>query len=253
MSEDQSPDQSPTLPKAGRPSKAELDERAAELDERGQELARREAAVMEAEANATAEFEAVEGAKRQLQDAAALSSLPGQSGALPPRQSIDEGVERTPGDNPIAMRAPMRQGKWLADTRPYEAKYHDKTLMWINDMSGDVQQWIDQGAEPVPVLTRSDRVFEGITDKVESKWVRSVGGGDGMGGHFWVYLLMIDPQRYDEVKLAPERARQELIRRAMVMARDNSEMTDGPKLPTYQANLPTGDGVGVSVTRETVR
>jgi len=242
-----SEDQTPTLPpKAGRPSKAELDERDAAQDEREQELARREKMLAEAEANAVAEFEAVEGAKRQLQDATALSSLP-------PRQSIDESVVRQEGDNPKAMRPQMHQGKWLADTTIYEEKYHDKKLMWINDMRGDVQRWIDYGAEPVQVATRSDRVFEGITDKVESKWVRSVGGSDGAGGYFWVYLLMIDPEVYHQVKIQPERDRQELIRRAMRAGGDKSDMGDGPRLPTYDANLPTGEGAGVSVTREIVR
>jgi len=67
-----------------------------------------------------------------------------------------------------------------------------------------------------------------------------------------VYLLMIDPQVYDEVKLAPQRARQELIRRAMKIGSDQSDdFSGGPKLPTYAPNLPTGDR-GVDIQRETI-
>jgi hypothetical protein len=103
------------------------------------------------------------------------------------------------------------------------------------------------------VLSKAKRVFEGITDAAESKWVRSIGGDDGMGGHFWVYLLMIEPEVYDEVKLAPQRARQELIRRAMKLGKDASgDDTAGPKLPSYAPYLPTGDQMGVDITRETV-
>jgi hypothetical protein len=174
-------------------------------------------------------------------------------GTLPERTSIDEGaVENENKDaNPKSIRRDIGRSRRL-DADKYLAIHQDMQLMWINDISGDVQRWIDEGAEPVPVKSKATRTFEGITDKAESKWVREVGGDDGMGGHFWVYLLMIDPQTYDEVKLAPQRARQELIRRAMKIGSDGSAMDgSGPRLPTYAPNLPTGD-VGVDITRETV-
>ena len=149
--------------------------------------------------------------------------------------------------NPKAIRRDIGRSKRL-DADKYLEAHPEMQLMWINDLSGDVQRWIDEGAEPVPVLSKASKVFEGITDKVDSKWVRGIGGDDGMGGHFWVYLLMIDPKTYDEVKLAPQRARQELIRRAMKIGSDGSAMDGtGPRLPTYAPNLPTGDR-GVDIT-----
>lgn len=219
----------PTLPSTdakppGRPSKAELDKRTAELEEREQALTKREA---EISASANAEFE------------------------RPSRVSIDEVTEKEHGkEDSKKARRPMGYSKRL-DADPYLEIYQDKQLLWVNDMNGDVQRWIDEGAEPVPVKNQSNRTFEGITDKVESKWVRAVGGDDGQGNFYWVYLLMIDPAVYHEVKIAPELARQELIRRAMMMGADQSDDASGPKLPSYAPNLPTG-GRGMSESHESV-
>lgn len=187
-------------------------------------------------------------AERERELAAREAALSEREGALPPRVSADEVRLKKDGENPKAVRRQMGQPKRL-DVDKYVEKYQDKKLMLINDVNGDVQRWIDLGAEPVPVMTESDRHFEGITDRHESKWVRFVAGSDGMGGHTWQYLLMISPERYDEVKLAPVRARQELIRRAIHAGRDQSEDSTGPKLGTYAPNLPTG-GRGYSEVRD---
>lgn len=229
--------ESPTLPstdgdkkKSGRPSNAELEAREVALAEREEELNTREA-------NMQAQFE-----------------------AKPDRVSADEGIrqENTTATDSKATRRQMHQGKRLADTTLYEEMYSDRKLMWVNDLNGDVQRWIDDGAEPVPVHVRSDRKFEGITDKVESKWVRSVGGDDGMGGHFWVYLLMVDPEVYEDVKTGPEKERQAAINRAMHQrgraGGDASDMNEGgPKLQSYAPHLPTGgEEDGFAVKHETV-
>jgi hypothetical protein len=101
------------------------------------------------------------------------------------------------------------------------------------------------------VISRATRTFEGLTDKHESQWVRAIGGDDGFGGHFWVYLLMIEPAIYQEIKIDPERERQAAIRRAIVAGADQSQYTEGPKLPSYAPNLPSGKQ-GIEITRETV-
>ncbi len=229
-------DNTPSLPDASgemkpegkRPTAKQLEARGAELEQRQIELDEREQDVL---AREQAAFD----------------------GSLPDRTSIDEAVKQDEHDdfNPKAIRRQMQQGKKLADTQVYEEKYQEQQLLWVNDLSGDVQRWIDVGAEPVPTLSRSSKVFEGITDKVESKWVRSVGGDDGMGGHYWVYLMVIDSDLYEEVKIQPIKDRQELIRRAMKLGMDTSDIIGGPKLPTYAPNLPTGDR-GLDITRETV-
>ena len=142
------------------------------------------------------------------------------------------------GRNPKATAAPLGLGKRL-DATKYNMKYPDKKLMWINDTNGDVQRWIDVGADPVPVLENASRTFEGITDRHESKYVRAIGGDDGMGGHHWVYLLMMEPELYDHVKVEPLRQRQKAIQEALHRGRDQSEGAGG-ELQAYAPHLPTG-------------
>ncbi len=200
----------PTMGKQGpgRPSKAEMDEREALLEERERQLD-----------------------ERQERLEAELEANPA------PIQSASEQTNRTKGENQKSIRRQMGQGKRLNADR-YVELHPEKKLLWINEMNGDVQRWINAGAEPVPVETNDSRKFEGITDQHESKWVRSVGGDDGMGGHFWVYLLMIDPKTYDEVELAPLRERQQAIKDAMTRGKDQSDSESG--LESYAPNLPTG-------------
>lgn len=205
-----------------------------ELDERSMELEARELAIAEREDN-------LEAAKRQVQDA--------KFEARPERTSIDELGARK-DENPKAIRRDMGRAKRL-DADKYIEIHQDKALMWINDIGGDVQRWIDEGAEPVPVVSKSSRTFEGLTDKTESQWVRAIGGDDGFGGHFWVYLLMIDPAVYQEIKIDPELERQAAIRRSIKAGVDQSDYSAGPKLPSYAPNLPTG-GRGIDIQQETV-
>jgi hypothetical protein len=213
----------PTLPS---PDKKAAPPTAKDLEERTAELEARSAGLDEREASMRAEFE-----------------------PLPERTSIDELGARK-DENPKAMRRDMGRAKRL-DADKYIEIHQDKTLMWINDIGGDVQRWIDEGAEPVPVASKSSRVFEGLTDKTESKWVRGIGGDDGFGGHFWVYLLMIDPAVYQEIKIDPELERQAAIRRSIKAGVDQSAYGAGPKLPSYAPNLPTG-GRGIDIQQETV-
>lgn len=218
------PNQLPTMgggkkggarPGSGRPSSASLQERAEGLDMRDQELIDREAKLIEREA---------------ALDSQGIDPNPA------PIQPISDGTGK--GENPKAVRVAMGKSKRLyAD--PYIKKYPHAKLMWVNDMNGDVQRWIDAGAEPVPRETQDSRTFEGITDRQDSKWVRAIGGDDGMGGHFWVYLLMMSLERYDEVELAPLRERQEDIKRAMSRGKDQSDGAGG-ELESYAPHLPTG-------------
>jgi len=99
-----------------KPTKAELDDRAAELADREAALAEREQEVNEA--------------------TVALA-------ALPDRQSIDEVVQRdAKGDNPLAIRSEIETGKKFPNVRPYLERYQDKKLFWVNEFAGDVARWI---------------------------------------------------------------------------------------------------------------
>lgn len=212
---------------AGRPTKAKLDERSSDLDQREGDLGEREAALRERE-------QQVDEAAMQLTDANALAS------ARPARQSIDEVVQRDgKGENPLAIRSEIESGKKFPNIRAYLEKYQDKKLLWVNEFNGDVQRWIEVGAEPVPLLTKPSQVFEGITDRTESKWVRAI-GGETASGVMWVYLMMCSVEVYERVRIAPQKARQELIRRAMTSgANQSGEQTEKGFVP-YAPNLPSG-------------
>ncbi len=167
-----------------------------------------------------------------------------------PRKPINEGMADEREANQFGA-VPLGQPRNL-DADRYIAKYPGRKLMWVNDIGGDVQRWIDAGAEPVPRAT-AGKVFEGLTDVTESKWERAIGGDDGSGNSFWVYLLVIDEDIYDRVHLAPERARQKAIDDAMRGGVNQSDegqvMRQGGRIETYAPNLPTGTGRGLEVER----
>jgi len=216
----------------------QLDQRQAELDERDAILREREQQVDEA--------------ARQLADASTMASTPG---ALPERQSIDEVIARDgKGENPLAIRSEIENGKKFPNIRKYLEKYKGQKLLWVNEFNGDVTRWIEVGAEPVPLLVKPSQVFEGITDKVESKWVRAV-GGEMAGGVMWVYLMVCSNEVYERVRIAPQKARQELIRRAMRLGVNQSNENpqgQGFRVDTYAPNLPTG-GTGYQEQHETAQ
>ena len=223
--------ETPSLPgKGGRPSKAELDAREKELADREAELAKR------AEAIDAAEAQLLEG--REDQD----------------HVRVPVGGQEQHGHDSKSTRRAMGHAYRL-DASKYLEEYPHAKLLWVNDIDGDVQRWIDVGAEPVPVKTKSQRHFEGITEQHETKWVRVVGGTHSNGQPFWVYLLMISPELYEEVKVQPELERQRMIHEAIYGGRDQSGGDDsprGPKLPTY-APIVGDDERGMQQTTQTIR
>jgi hypothetical protein len=235
----------PELQKQNTTLKQELagaDERAAGQEMREQEQNDREQ-----------ELERREHTLAALQDAAQQENLMQQGPdqitpqrtptQLPPRVSTNEETLRENTQaaiNSRAEKAPLEMGKKFPDITAYLQKYGKEfQLMWINDMDGDVQRWIDVGAEPVEWATARNRHFEGITDQHESKWVRVV-GGETRSGVFHVYLLKISYEEYSRIKIAPQKTRQELIARSMKAGSDQSDYGEGPGLQTYAPNLPTG-------------
>ena len=239
MSEDNQPNLTSGAAKAKRPTGKELDERSAALDTRAAESVDREAALDLREKE-------LEETRRVLTDAALLTSDAAAASlgieAHPePIQSTSDLVTATKGENPKAVATAMGRPKKLNADR-YIAKYPEQQLFWINDMDGDVQRWIDVGAAPVPVEVQKRNFYEGISDKSESKWVRAVGGGDGMGGYYWVYLMMMARDQYYQVNTAPLVARQDAIRAAMRGGVDQSGLSQtAGGMETYAPFLPTGD------------
>lgn len=163
----------------------------------------------------------------------------------------DKGVRQPITENPLQhgkeTRRRLNKGMKL-DVSRYEELHRDKKLMLISDYGTDVQWWLDNGAQPVPLATDPKKVYKGINDKQESEWVSFVGGKDGSGNQYRMYLLMIDPSLYEQFKLAPERERQEEIEKAMRIGANASDIAGhlpgGGGMQTYAPNLPTGSGQG---------
>ena len=132
------------------------------------------------------------------------------------------------------------------DMQPYIEQYPNKKLMLINDQDGDVQRWLDAGAEPIPTTVSGRKVYPGLNDRASSEWVRFVAGQTPSGEPYYAYGLMMDPDLYDEYKLAPQRKRHEDVENAMKrgVASDSASFQGGENMPSYAPNLPTGDGQG---------
>jgi ABC-type arginine transport system ATPase subunit len=96
----------------------------------------------------------------------------------------------------------------------YNQQYPNKTLFWINDLDGDINRWIDAGAEPVPAKVQGRKEYAGLTDKSDSQWLRVV-GGESSGRVYYAYALMMDPEVYQEYKIDPQIQRQAEIKEAM--------------------------------------
>lgn len=132
----------------------------------------------------------------------------------------------------------------------YIAEYPNHKLMLISELEGDVQRWIDAGAEPIPVMTKSRKVYEGINDKHDSKWVRFVGGETSGGATYYLYGLMMDPEAYNDFKHAPELERRNLIKEAMTAGKTDVDQSLGEgEMQTYAAKLPVGSGEGYNEIR----
>lgn len=130
------------------------------------------------------------------------------------------------------------------DSTFYEKKYPDMQFMWINDLDGDVQRWLQLGAEPqCHEKSKFAKEFPGLTDKNQGSYVSVVAGTDN-GTPFNAYLLKMPKDRYDEVKINPTKQRNHDIQTAMGLkgktGQADSEDRDGSNLDTYAPNLPTG-------------
>lgn len=132
------------------------------------------------------------------------------------------------------------------DMHIYEEEYPNKKLMLINDQDGDVQRWLDAGAEPIPAKVAGRKTYAGLNDRADNEWVRFVAGQSPNGEAYYAYGLMMEPELYDEYKLAPQRKRHEDIQNAMRrgVASESAHFEGGEGMKSYAPNLPTGDGQG---------
>lgn len=122
---------------------------------------------------------------------------------------------RSTGKTTTKVRAAMHRRKQL-DASVFEDRFGDETqLMWIVDEGGDLDRWLNAGAEPVERASGAVHDFEGLSDRHQSRWMRVVAGADKSGNTAWQYLLAIDKDVYNDIKLGPEKERQLEIQKAM--------------------------------------
>jgi len=131
------------------------------------------------------------------------------------------------------------------DMQAYIDAYPNKKLMLINDLDGDLQRWLDAGAEPIPAKIEGRKTYEGLNDKSGNQWVRFAAGQTEGGDTYYAFGLMMDPELYDEYKHGPERQRLEDIDNALFKGRvAEDSLVGGGGIQSYAANLPVGTGKG---------
>lgn len=128
------------------------------------------------------------------------------------------------------------------DLQHYIDMYPEMTCFWCNDLDGELQRWLDVGAQPIPASDPNREIFEGINDTQATKYVRHAVGTTEGGQTYFAFGLMMDPELYDEYKHAPERQRLADIDRSLYGGRAEADELGAVK--SYAANLPTGSGKG---------
>jgi len=169
-----------------------------------------------------------------------------------PRKFIRDDISEDPQRRGKQIRSKIGRNLKL-DVSEYQRAYPDKKLMLISDYGTDVQNWLDSGAEPVPRVSVERTIYKGINDKQSSEWVTFVGGKDRTGNLYNLVLLMIDPDLYNEIKIEPEKRRQQGIEQAMKLGANQSDISKhlpgGGGVQTYAPNLPVGTGTGFNTIR----
>jgi hypothetical protein len=165
---------------------------------------------------------------------------------------MPRGIRRQPiTENPKLQNKNIRgnlQRQMKLDSSIYEEIHKDKKLMKWPDSSPMLHWWLQNGAEPVPRATEKMKIFKGINDKFDSEWVTWPSGTAKGGEPEVTYLLMVDPETYDEKVTLPDHHRNMEIAEAMRLGQNASglegHLPGGGGVQTYAPNLPTGPGRG---------
>jgi hypothetical protein len=129
-------------------------------------------------------------------------------------------------------------------------QYDGFTLFGCNDENGEVDSWLQLGAEPVKRKAKSRKIFPGINDKSTSEYEYVEVGKDDSGNAIKCYLLFIPDERYYELKIKPQRDRNQAIRQSMGMGEMDNDgqgkvMPNVKGIRTYAPNTTVnGESVG---------
>ena len=132
------------------------------------------------------------------------------------------------------------------DMEVYVNEYPEKKLAVINDENGDVQRWLDAGAELIPAKIQGRKLYEGFNDKAANGYVKFVTGQSSNGEPSYAYGIMMDPDLYDDFKAAPQRQRHEDVKNAMRggISSEGATFEGGESMRSYAPSLPAGEGRG---------
>ena len=183
-------------------------------------------------------------AKRDTIHSDSLASEENQRMVRDAEHDVDHDMSGRNKINNLEIDAISMDKRKRMDCSYYQNKYQDMQFMWINDMDGDVQKWLQAGAEPqAHEEAQFSRQFEGLTDKSDN-WVSVVAGTDG-GNPFKAYLLKMSREDYLRVRINPTKKHNQEIQEAMGLAARAGEASadarGGSNLETYAANTVTGD------------
>ena len=123
-------------------------------------------------------------------------------------------------------------------------KYEGKQFMWINDKNGEVEKWLRNGAALVPRETGIGKEWEGFSSRNTGQWECVEGTGTlDSGALHHTYLLIMDAEDYNEIKIEPLKERQREILAALGRGKTKDAAVGGG-LKTY---APAVDGTTVGI------
>lgn len=115
-------------------------------------------------------------------------------------------------------------------------EYKNKQLFWCPHDEADYM--IAAGAVPVRRRSVATEIYKGINDSSTSEYESRVVDTDKDGNKVMNFLLCMDKDEYDRIRLAPQRARNEDIQRRLKYGMVNSDESVMPSVRGLQTYAP---------------
>jgi hypothetical protein len=123
--------------------------------------------------------------------------------------------------------------------------------LFLAHSDGDVDRWLAAGAQPVPRVSQSQRIYKGINDRMQSEYQIYPAVSVVDGHPIDAFLLFMPKDEYHRVKIEPYQNRQKELERAMGIgksAEGDAVMPNVKGLKTYAPNV-TADQKGLFTHR----
>jgi len=138
------------------------------------------------------------------------------------------------------------------DTHHYEMmpEYADMQLFGaLSD--GDVDRWLALGAKPVPRVSKSNTIYPGINDRMDTEYQVYPAVSVVEGRPIDMFLLFMPKEDYQKFKIDPLNKRNQEISEAMGIGKVDEEARVMPHVQGLKTYAPdTGDGTtGLNIKR----